>query len=435
MSLGSTMVTGFSGLRSNGTAINVIGDNIANVNTVGYRKSRAMFEDFLSRSLLGVGEVGGGSRLASIDKIFMQGALVASERSTDMAITGRGFFLLSGSHNGVENNYYSRAGNFNIDKDGFLVTQSGLNVQGWDADISGTIQGALTDLRIEPQSISPNQTSAITVNVNLNSNEAVNTAFSLADPLNTSSHQSSVTIFDSLGNAHDATIYFNKTNDPGAPTPTQWTYSVVVDGEDLTGGVAGAATLISEGTLDFNQQGQLETHTPNPAVLAPNFAGAQPGQAINFDFGDDITGGGTGLQGTTQFASPFELTAVTQDGYASGNLAEIVVGEDGIITGLYSNGVTQSIAQVALADFRDLQGLKRVGGNFFIETPDSGEPLVGFAGLGGRGSIQGNSLEQSNVDLSEEFINLITAQRGFQASGRTITTADELTQETLALKR
>jgi flagellar hook protein FlgE len=435
MSLGSTMVTGLSGLRSNGTAINVIGDNIANVNTIGYRKSRAMFEDFLSRSLLGVGEVGGGSRLASIDKIFMQGALVASERATDMAITGRGFFLLSGNHNGIENSYYSRAGNFNVDKDGFLVTQSGLNVQGWDADVSGTIQGALTDVRIEPQSISPAQTSAVTVNVNLNSTEAVNAAFSLADPLNTSSHQSSVTIFDSLGNAHDATIYFNKTNDPGAPTPTQWTYSVVVDGEELTGGVAGAATLIAEGTLDFNQQGQLETHTPNAAVLAPNFNGAQPGQALNFNFGDDITGGGTGLQGTTQFASPFELTAVTQDGYASGTLSEIVVGDDGIITGLYSNGVTQSIAQVAVADFRDLQGLKRVGGNFFIETPDSGEPLVGFAGLGGRGSIQGNSLEQSNVDLSEEFINLITAQRGFQASSRTITTADELTQETLALKR
>ena len=210
MSLGSTMVTGLSGLRSNGTAINVIGDNIANVNTVGYRKSRAMFEDFLSRSLLGVGEVGGGSRLASIDKIFMQGAIVASERSTDMAISGRGFFLVSGNHNGVENDYYTRAGNFNIDKDGFVVTGGGLNVQGWDADVNGSIQGALTNIRIEPQSISPNATNAITVNVNLDSNEPVNAAFSLADPLNTSSHQASVTIFDSLGNAHDATIYFNK---------------------------------------------------------------------------------------------------------------------------------------------------------------------------------------------------------------------------------
>jgi flagellar hook protein FlgE len=433
------MITGLSGLRSNATAINVIGDNIANVNTVGYQKSRAMFEDFLARSVLGLGQIGGGSRLASIDKIFMQGAIVTSERATDLAISGRGFFMLSGSHNGIENNYYTRAGNFNIDKDGFLVTQSGLNVQGWDADINGVIQGALTDINIEPQSIQPKATSSITVNVNLDSNELINTTFSLADPTGTSSHSASVTIFDSLGNAHDATIYFNKTSDPGAPAPSQWTYSVLVDGADIAGGVVGTPSEIAGGTLDFDQQGRLLTHTPNAAIPAPNFAGAVPGQIFSFDFGDELTPlvgvGETGLQGTTQFASPFELTAVTQDGYASGQLSEIAVGEDGVITGLYSNGITQSIAQVAIADFRDLQGLQRVGGNFFIETPDSGEPLVGFAGRAGRGAIQGMALEQSNVDLSEEFINLITAQRGFQASSRTITTADELTQETLALKR
>ncbi|HIN72593.1 MAG TPA: flagellar hook protein FlgE [Dehalococcoidia bacterium] len=423
----NTMYAGLSGLAANSTAITVIGDNIANVNTIGFRRSRTLFEDVLTRSVLGVGQLGGGTNVSRIDKVFTQGALTASVRATDMGISGRGLFVLFGKHEGVANYYFTRAGGFNVDKDGFIVNPEGLRLQGYDADAAGNILGALTDLTVEPSGVPPQVTGNININVNLD--PTTPPSANPFDPLNaaaTSDFSASVPIFDSLGNQHDATVFFKR-------TLAGWDYFALVDGSEVVGGVPGDPTITLSGSLQFTTNGELLTHTPLTSTI--DFLGATPAQAVTINFGDEVSLGGTGLQGTTGFASPFVINALTQDGHPPGDLVDISVEGDGIITGHYTNGFSQVLGQVALGDFRDLQGLERVSGSLFKSTPFAGEALIGFPGTGGRGSVQGGTLEQANVDISEEFVALIVHQRGFQANTRTITTADEMIQETLALKR
>ncbi|MBR56489.1 MAG: flagellar biosynthesis protein FlgE [Myxococcales bacterium] len=423
----NTMYAGLSGLSSNSTAITVIGDNIANVNTIGFRRSRTMFEDVLTRSVLGMGQLGGGTAVSRIDKVFTQGSLSASVRSTDLAISGRGLFVLFGKHDGIANYYFTRAGGFNVDKDGFIVNPEGLRLQGYDADPAGNILGALTDLTVDPPVVPPQATGNININVNLDPTTAPSAL--PFDPLNaagTSEFSSSVPIFDSLGNQHDATVFFKR-------TLAGWDYFTLVDGSEVVGGIPGDPTITLSGSLQFTTNGELLTHTPLTTTV--DFLGATPGQSIAINFGDEVSLGGTGLQGTTGFASPFVINALTQDGHPPGDLVDVSVAGDGIVTGHYTNGFALVLGQVALGDFRDLQGLERVGGSLFLATPDAGEPLIGFPGTGGRGSVEGGALEASNVDISEEFVSLIVHQRGFQANTRTITTADEMIQETLALKR
>jgi flagellar hook protein FlgE len=425
MSLNSTMYTGLSGLSAMTSSINVTSDNIANMNSVGHRASRAQFSDVLSKSIMGVGQVGGGVKLAKIEKLFQQGAVIGSARSTDMAISGRGFFVVRGSQNGVTDNFYTRAGQFNTDAQGYLVNPDGLRVQGYMTDANQVLSSSLSDLRINSGPLLPNPTTRVALDAQLNGHPSVTGQnFLPADPANTSNWSTTTSVFDSIGNSHQATVYFTR-----SPTnPNEWTWNAMVDGSETATGVAGTPFSIADGTMTFNN-GLMTGQTTNNNTV--DFIGAAPGQTIDFDF----TGTSARAHSTQDVGGGFDIRDLSQDGFGAANLAELGVGENGDLIARYDNGLSRLVGRVALADFRNESGLERAGGSVFAGTPESGDPLIGFAGAGGRGDIRGSSLEQSNVDLSTEFVKMIADQRAYQAASRTITTADELMSETVNLKR
>lgn len=431
MSIIRSMNTGASGLRAHGEALGVVSDNIANVSTTGYKRSRALFEDVLGRSVAGAASIpmgGAGSRVAHVEQMWTQGALLATGAPTDMAISGDGLFIVAGTVDGVQGNFFSRAGQMHVDTDGYLVNPDGLRLQGYPADDRGVLAGSLGDLLVRPGAIPATPTSTVDIGLNLDPRPATSGPFLITDPGGTSDFASPVTIYDSLGAAHDAMVYYEMTG------PGTWDYHVVLDGGEVTGGTAGVPEEVGSGTLTFNTDGTLDTETAGAATV--NFVGATPGQVITFDFGTSITtDGGTGLDGATQFARDESNTLVSQDGYAAGEVAGMAVEEDGTITGVFTNGQRRTLGQVALATFTSEHGLARAGHNLWTETDSSGEALIGGAGSGRRGTIVSGALEGSNVDLGSEFVDLIQYQRGFQASSRIITTADEMYQEVVALKR
>ncbi len=433
MTLLSSMYTGVSGLQANGMSVSIIGDNIANVNTIGFKSARGNFDDVLQQSILGrngsTSQLGGGVVLNDVQNMFTQGSLMNTGQATDLAISGAGFFVLNGSYNGVEGNYYSRAGQFVIDKDGYLVNNSGLRVQGYSVDDSGQLAGTVGDLNITSHNVPPRATTQIDMIANLDADAQVPAAaWDVTNAAATSNFNSTITVYDSLGNAHPVEVYFRKT------AANSWEWHAVVDGGELAGGTPGTPTEIADGTLTFTVNGELDTETINNNTV--NFLGAAAGQVIDFDFGDSITtDGGTGLDGTTGFAGASTINFQSQDGYATGTLQNISVTPDGMVMGSFTNGEVREVAQLALANFQSNSGLDRTGGNLWIETIDSGEALIGAPNTGSRGSIHSYSLEQSNVDLAEQFVHLIGAQRGFQANSKIITTSDQMLMETVNLKR
>lgn len=428
MSIVSSMYTGASGLSAHGDAMQVVGDNLANSNTIGYKGSRANFEDVLARSV-GGNSIGLGSKLASVQKILTQGALLGTGVSTDLAISGEGFFQVSGNSDGLNGSFYTRAGQFNIDKDGYMVNDAGLRLQGYNADEQGNIIQQVTDLTIPSYELPPQATENATIVANLNVNETTPAAaWDPTDPAATSNFSSSVTVYDSLGEAHNVTLYFRK------EAGNSYSWHALVDGGEMTGGTAGTPVEGATGTLTFDTEGRLLTETTTTNDF--DFLNATQSQAIAFDFGDSITtDGGTGLRGVTSYASDSAVSFISQDGASSGALAGVSINPNGEIQGVFTNGKTQTVGRVLLADFQNAQDLERVGGNLYITTNESGEPLVGDAGTGGRGAINSGTLEQSNVDMATEFVNMIAYQRGYQASSRIITVADQVLQEVVNLKR
>lgn len=428
MALSNALYSGLSGLSANSQSIAVTSDNISNSNTVGFRGSRTAFEDLLSRSIVGVGELGAGARVGRIEKLFSQGAIIGSGRASDMAISGRGFFVVNGRAGGVDGNFFTRAGNFDFDRDGFLVNPQGLRLQGYMAGPTGTLSSELSDLPIGQAQLEPNPTTRVDLGLNLDSRDdvAIQT-FDITDPAGTSAFSNTIQVFDSLGTARNVTIYYSRTG------PTSWDWNAVVDGGDLTGGTAGTPQVAASGSLTFTTDGELDTETVTTNTF--NFANATQNQVIDFDFGDSLTTDGGDGSGSNAFATDFSIRRNDQDGYSSGNFAQMRVNNDGFIEATYSNGETRTVARVAMADFQSEQGLQRMGSSLFQATDASGEALIGFANTGGRGTLSGSSLEQSNVDISNEFVRLINDQRAFQAATRTITTADELLAETINLKR
>jgi flagellar hook protein FlgE len=430
MSIISSIYTGASGLLSHGDALQVVGDNLSNSNTIGYKKSRANFEDIMARAV-GGSEIGLGTRLGGVQKILDQGALLGTGVATDLAINGDGFFTVKGTSDGITGQFYTRAGQFKVDNEGYLVTQNGLNLQGYNADETGNIVQTVTDLKIPSYELPPTATTAAEVVANLNSDEVEPAnPFAVADPSNTSNFSTSITVYDSLGKAHNANVYFRREAAAGT-----WSFHVLVDGSEVTGGAPGDPPVeAATGTLTFDTQGRLLTETTTANDF--DFAGADQNQVINFDFGDSITtDGGTGLQGVTNYASASSVSYLDQDGSASGSLAGISISPNGEIQGVFTNGQQRSVGRVLVAGFQAAQDLDRVGGNLFISTNESGTPLIGEAGTGGRGSINSATLEQSNVDVATEFVNMIAYQRGYQASSRIITVGDQILGETVNLKR
>ncbi len=427
MSLLTSMSSGTTGLASASAELSVVSDNLANTNTVGFKAGRAAFEDALAQSIVGgTGDIGLGSRLQAVQRLVTQGAITNTGVSTDLALEGSGFFVVRGTVGGRTANYFTRAGQFTVDRDGFLVNVAGMRVQGFGADTTGTITSAFGDLLVGSATSQPRATTKLTFRSNLQADAATPAAWDPAQPSTTSNTSTSVTVSDSLGNSHQVQIYFRKASS-GA-----WDWHAMTDGGGLTGGTAGVATEVASGTLSFDTSGRLTAQTQSSTFNPVNALNPQP---LAFDFGDPIGAGGTGLKGMTQFSAPSSTTFVGQDGWSAGELAQVQIDKNGVVNGVFTNGQSRAIGQVAVATFAAPDQLERMGQNVFSQTRASGEPAVGQAGDGGRGTIASGALEQSNVDIAEQFVRMIAAQRAFEANSKSITTADQLLSELIQMKR
>jgi flagellar hook protein FlgE len=415
MSLYSTMYTSVTGLQTTSQELGVVSDNIANANTIGFKQSRASFSDIMGANLGSQGQLGLGARLQAVQKILTQGALTSTGLATDLALQGPGFFMVAMPDGQTA---YTRAGQFTIDNEGFLVNLDGLRVQGYQATADGTVGGALGNLLVGEASTPPQATESVEFAGNLDAS-AVDSGIAY-DPNDPDSYEfsTSTVLYDSLGNAVSATIHYKKTANPG-----EWETHVVVDGANQQGGTAGVLTEVDSGTLTFDTDGNL---TAQAMTGAPGFlpVGATQPQPVTYAF-DDMT----------QYAGPSAMSFISQDGFAAGELANIRIENDGTIMGAFTNGESRALGQVAVADFSAADQLERVGGNLFRATRGAGEPVFGAPGTGGRGSIVAGALELSNVDIASEFVRMIVAQRGFQANSKAITTVDTLLGELMQLKR
>ncbi len=427
MSILTSLYTGAGGMTAHGGAMGVVGDNIANVSTIGFKRSRAAFADVLGGTLNGQ-RLGAGVRLGGADAQFEQGAIQQTGGTLDLAIRGRGMFVVNGNHDGQTASYFTRDGRFGLDSGGFVVDARALRLQGYLIDSSGQQAAAATDLRLSGVTSPPIATTAATLAMNLDATAVPPPAWDPTDPSGTSNYATSTTVTDSLGNTHRVDLYMRAQGGGG------WEWHAMVDGGELTGGTAGTPTEIASGTLQFTTDGALDVETAGAS--SANFVGATPGQVITFDFGDAITtDGGTGLNGSTQFASASAVTATDVDGHGAGTLVDVMVADDGTVQGRFDNGETRALARVALATFGDEESLTRAGDGLYAQSSKSGEPLLAAAATGGRGAISGGALESSNVDLGDELVTLIAYQRAFQANVKTVTTADEMMAEVNSIKR
>jgi flagellar hook protein FlgE len=409
-----SLFAGISGLSANSTAMTVIGDNIANVNTTAFKSNKSSFANILSQSLGGsaTGGIGRGVEFWGVSPSWSQGSIENTSNATDMAINGKGFFMVEDDSGSV---FYTRAGEFSFNKDGYLVNPDGLYVQGYTVSsiaADGTITlGSIENINVPGESMTPPQaTTASTLDINLDAGAAAGDTYS-----------STQTVYDSLGNAIPLTLTFikNAAND--------WTASVSVP----TTIAAAADVGISITNLTFDPAGNLNNGT-NPSITLTNLANGAGDIAINWDLFDSA---GATNGDLTQYAAASTTNFNTQDGYAAGNLRGVSVDESGYVTGTYSNGQLTPLFQVVLADFPSYFGLNKMGRNLYAESRASGQAMPGVPLSGSLGSISPSAIEMSNVDLAQEFVKMITTQRAFQANSRVITTSDEILQELINLKR
>ncbi len=440
MAISQSLYTGVTGLSVNSDGMSVIANNIANANAKGFKRDRAEFEDMLSIDLStggGAAQIGRGSRLRDIRTMHTQGGLAVTDNLTDLAVQGMGFFVVQNGSTEVQESagkFYTRVGSFIFDKDGFLSDTAGGHVQGYMTNELGVLSSRLQDIRIETNSIPPQMTTHLIMDTNLDSREKV-----LAEPwdLNkaelTSNFNNTITVYDSQGGAHQMTTYFRRLEDTEG---ISWEYHATVDGKEVAD-PDGEAKLkeVGRGIVKFDTKGNLMEE--NNEFSEVNFAdGAAPGQIIDFDFGKNLTTeGGNGVGAATSIAAKSITNFHSQNGYESGNIKSLRIELDGSVHGVYTNGVVRVLGAVALATFENQDGLMKAGRNQFYSTIDSGPPKIGMAQSGTRGSIYASSLEESNVDLAQEFVTMIMTQRGFQANSRSITTTDSMYEEVINLKR
>jgi flagellar hook protein FlgE len=400
-----------SGLTAASQALSVISDNLANLNTVGFKESTASFSDLFYQALGTNGadnpiQVGEGVAVNAVTPNFTPGTVEATGVPTDAAISGSGFFVTQ--KDGVSE--FTRAGNFTVDSQGNLMTQNGASVMGYPA-VNGVVSPSqsLAPLQVNQGQLIPAlATTSIQSQTNLDAGAAVGDTFSTP-----------ITVFDSLGNSHVLTNQFTKT---GA---NAWSYQISLPAAD-TGGT-GAPTVVATGNLTFNGDGTLAT--PAAPVTGIAIAGLADGAtAMNVTWKLQDASGNSLI---TQSASPSATATTFQNGYGVGTLTDYTINSDGTIEGTFSNNQTLALGQIALANFSNPQGLQAVGQNSYQATLSSGAAVVGVAGNGGRGTITGSALEQSNVDIATEFSNMIITQRGYQANARVVTTFDQLTQDAI----
>jgi flagellar hook protein FlgE len=412
----TSFFTGMSGVSANSQAINVIGNNLANINTTGFKSARTNFAEMLgSLSYSANGnpiQVGLGTVSAGVSPLFSQGSIQTTGRSTDVAMSGSGFFVVSTG----TGNAYTRAGNFSFSGTGELVNADGYTVMGYMAS-DGIINAnaALSAITIQgSRNLPPKSTTALGITANLDSQAEVNSTFSTA-----------VQVFDSLGLAHTVTFSFTKTG------TSDWTWGATIPSTDTAAGAAGAPPVaIGSGTFAFDGSGIMTVPIGNATLTINGLADGAVDSTIDFQiFDTNNVSRFTGNSGASAVSSVF------QDGYASSTLRDVAIDGAGIIRGIYDNGQVNPLAQLAIANFNNPEGLLKFTGSCFVKAASSGEASIGAARTGGRGTVNGSSLELSNVDIAEQFTNLIVAQRGYQANSRVITTTDELYQEAINLKR
>jgi flagellar hook protein FlgE len=402
---------GLSGLNAASKTLEVIGNNVSNANTVGFKQSRAEFADVFANSLNGSGtsQIGIGTKISTVAQQFTQGNITGTNNPLDIAINGGGFFRMS--NDGVIT--FTRNGQFQMDKAGYIVNSDGNRLTGYAADTSGVISaGAPSELNINTSDLQPAATTGVTGKVNLDSRNTALTAagFDPADP--TTYHNSTaITVYDSLGNAHNIQNFFVKT---GAGV---WDVFTTADGVSTT-------TLPSPtATLTFSGTGTAPTSAP--ATPTVGFTPTTGANAVSFTLD---------YANSTQFGSDFSISAPVKDGYSSGSLASFSTSNNGMIIGRYTNGQSRVLGQVVLANFANPNGLQSLGGNAWADSADSGEPLVGSPNSGGLGVLQSSAVEDSNVDLTAELVNMITAQRVYQANAQTIKTQDQVLQTLVNLR-
>lgn len=425
--------TAITGLNAAASELKVVGNNIANVGTVGFKRSRAEFADLMPVQKPGTAtlSIGAGTRLAQVAQQFSQGNISFTNNNLDMAVNGNGFFRMSDNGTIV----YSRNGAFGVDKDGYIVNRSGQRLTGYQAE-DGALTGVLGDLQVSTADLDPKTTTEVTATLNLDAGETAKGAgdpalamgaevfdddgnafvpkrFEPPDP-RSYNHATSFSVYDGLGVAHNATLYFRKTGD------NAWQVQMSVDNQ--------AFVAPNEGTaIGFTDAGKVNTPA-GPPVGVLTYAAVPVGTgAADMAFTID-------LSQATQFGSPFGVNALTQNGYTTGQLSGVDVDSSGVIYGRYTNGQSQSLGQVVLANFANPQGLRQLGDASWAETAESGTALVSAPGSASLGVLQSGALEDSNVDLTAELVNLITAQRNFQANAQTIQAMDQITQTIINLR-
>ena len=422
--------TALSGLNAAQADLSVTSNDIANVNTVGFKESRAEFGDIFATSSLGSSStaIGSGVLLSKVGQLFNQGNLDFTSNSLDLAISGDGFFVLSPSLTSQEQ-VFSRAGAFGVDDDGYVVNSAGQFLKVFpvndDGSVSATSLNSTLPLQLPATSGSPTPTTEIEIGVNLSAAEPGldPLLFDQAQPT-TYNHSTSISIIDSLGETHVATFYYVK--DVGSTNTWRQYLSVDGQGVDITGGTAGAGGQLY-GTISYDLAGNFTGVTPSPIVSEPlGFTnGADPSQTLTIDYASN---------NPTQFASPFAVNTLSQDGFGTGQLAGLDISDEGVVRANYTNGTSTALGKIAMGRFSNPQGLRQEGNTAWTETIDSGEAIAGEAGNSSFGLIRSGALETSNVDLTAELVNLITAQRNFQANAKSIETSNTVTQAILQIR-
>ncbi|MFN3325794.1 MAG: flagellar hook protein FlgE [Bryobacteraceae bacterium] len=426
----NSFVSALSALRANGAAVDAVGNNLANLSTVGFKKSVVNFRDVVGEVMSGSGltQIGSGVARPFTPKQFSQGSIQTTNGRLDAAIQGDGFFIVrqlsAGASPSTSSRLYTRAGTFRVDGSGHLVTQSGERLQGWSLNTGANqilTSDPIGDIVVPIGSSRPARaTTAVSVDLNLDGSASTNSAFAVP-----------VEIFDSLGNSHVLTIHYTKT-----ANPREWEISVSLPA------TSGTVTFTPQ-TITFDTMGRLETVPTGPP------AGSLDG--IDIDFANPAVNNITnmtyslwhqvpdppspGAARITQFSQPSAASAIMQDGSAAAQLIGVSIGDGGSVLAQYSNGSRIEVARLALASIRNPDSMVAIGNNNFTIGSDTATPTVGEANTGGRGAIVSGSLEFSNTDIADEFTKLIIYQRGYQANARVITTTDEISQETINLKR
>lgn len=403
---------GLSGLNAASKTLETLGNNIANANTVGFKSAQVQFADVYANSLNGSGNGGMngiGVKVAAVSQQFTQGNITASTNPLDIAINGGGFFRLD--TNGAIT--YARNGQFNLDKNGFIINSVGSRLTGYTVNAGSVLStGTPGPIQINSADQPPKATTGVTSQLNLDSrlSPPATAVFNMNDPTSYN-NATSVSVFDSLGNPHVLQTFYVKT------AANAWTVYGAADGVQL------AAPI---GDITFDSLGAIQSTNPAmpfPVALNVAASGAQSPLNATLD-----------LKGTTQFGASFSVNSLSQDGYASGRLAGFSTGEDGIITGRYTNGKSAVMGQVVLANFTNPNGLQPLGNNAWAESSASGQALIGVPNSGGLGVLKSNATEDSNVDLTGELVNMITAQRVYQANAQTIKTQDQVLQTLVNLR-